>query len=73
MFNNSDITGFILSLIVKGFIIQGSFNSVFKIMVWFLCLRYDFDINSQEWQHNNIGEALQTKFGPCPPTPIYDR
>lgn len=44
-----------------------------KIMAWFLCFRYDFNFTSQEWQGNGIGAALQTKFGPCPPTPIYDR
>jgi len=37
-----------------------------------LLCTYDFNFNSQEWQHNSTGAALQTKFGPCPPTPIYD-
>ncbi|PNF17642.1 CTL-like protein 1 [Cryptotermes secundus] len=37
-----------------------------------LLCTYDFNLDSQEWQHNSKSEALQTKFGPCPPTPIYD-
>jgi hypothetical protein len=69
----SDIAGFIFSVTVKGFTTQHLCNSALKIMAWFLCHRYDFSINSKEWQHNSKGEALQTKFGPCPPTPIYDR
>ncbi|KDR21092.1 CTL-like protein 1 [Zootermopsis nevadensis] len=37
-----------------------------------LLCTYGFNLNSQEWQQNSKSAVLQTKFGPCPPTPIYD-
>jgi len=58
---------------VKGLAVLDLLNSALKIMFLIFCLRYDFNLSSQEWQHESKIGALQTKFGPCPPTPIYDR
>jgi len=65
------VVGLLLSVKVNNCVVWNGDNV--KIMIWCLCFRYDFNFSSWEWQGNNAGAALQTKFGPCPPTPIYDR